>query len=212
MANSNRPSGFTPVQYLNGAMWNGQARLYAIAAAYGTALYIGDPVISGGSADSNGIPTIAIGATTGALRGVIVGLYDTGQTTAPVGGVSVGSIINSNRIYRPASNANVWYAAVVDDPNVIFSVQEESNGTQLAATEVGLNTISKSGTGNGYVSGWMIPSATGATPNTTATLQLRLLGLVQAPAATNIFGAYAKWLVQINVHELGHGTGAAGVS
>lgn len=201
MPNINKPSGFTPVGYLNGAPWTGQARLYSIAANYGTALYIGDPVISSGTADANGVPGIAIGATTGALRGVIVGL-----------GVSEGLMAdptNLDRIYRPASDTRVWYAMVADDPNIIFEVQEESNGTQLAATEVGLNTISKSGTGNGYVSGWMIPSATGATPNTTATLQLRLLGL--ARRADNAFGAYAKWLVQINVHELAHGTGAAGV-
>jgi len=201
MPNINKPSGFTPVGYLNGAQWNGQARLYSIAASYGTALYIGDPVISSGTADANGVPGIAIGATTGALRGVIVGL-----------GVSEGLMAdptNLDRMYRPASDSRVWYAMVADDPNIIFEVQEESNGTQLAATEVGLNTISKSGTGNGYVSGWMIPSATGATPNTTATLQLRLLGLARRP--DNAFGAYAKWLVQINVHELAHGTGAAGV-
>ena len=175
--------------------------MYSIAASYGTALYIGDPVISSGTADANGVPGIAIGATTGALRGVIVGL-----------GVSEGLMAdptNLDRMYRPASDSRVWYAMVADDPNIIFEVQEESNGTQLAATEVGLNTVSKSGTGNGYVSGWMIPSATGATPNTTATLQLRLLGLARRP--DNAFGAYAKWLVQINVHELAHGTGAAGV-
>lgn len=202
MANANRPSGFTPVSYLNGAPWNGQARTYSIAASYGTALYIGDPVISSGTADANGVPGIAIGATTGALRGVIIGLgtSEGGATFNPS---------NLNLTYRPASDPAVWYARVVDDPNVIFEIQEESNGTQLAATEVGLNQISKSGTGNGYVSGWMIPSATGATPNTTATLQLRLLGLARKP--DNAFGAYAKWLVQINVHELGHGTGAAGV-
>ena len=209
MANANRPSGFSPVQYLNGAPWNGQARLYSIAAAYNTALYVGDPVISSGTADANGIPGIVLGATTGALRGVITGLYNSGGTTA--NHVSIASLGNSSIIYKPASDPNIWYAAVVDDPNVLFAVQEESNGTQLAATEVGLNTISKSGTGNGYISGWQIPSATGATPNTTATLQLRLMGLQQAPAGTNAFGAYAKWLVQINVHELGHGTGAAGV-
>jgi len=201
MPNVNKPSGFSPVGYLNGAPWTGQARLYSIAASYGTALYIGDPVISSGTADANGVPGIAIGATTGALRGVIVGL-----------GVSEGLMAdptNLDRIYRPASDTRVWYAMVADDPNIIFEVQEESNGTQLAATEVGLNTISKSGTGNGFVSGWQIPSATGATPNTTATLQLRLLGLSRR--LDNAFGAYAKWLVQINVHELAHGTGAAGV-
>lgn len=202
MANSNKPCGFKPVGYLNGAPWNGQSRVYSIAASYGTALYIGDPVISSGTADANGVPGIAIGATTGALRGVIIGL-----------GKSEGSAgfnpSNLDITYRPASDTAVWYAKVVDDPNVIFEIQEESNGTALAATDVGLNTISKSGTGNGYVSGWLLPSATGATPNTTATLQLRLLGL--ARRSDNAFGAYAKWLVQINVHELAHGTGAAGV-
>lgn len=201
MANSNRASGFSPVRYLNGSPWNGQANMYSIDASYGTALAIGDPVISGGSADVNGVPNIVIGATTGALRGVIVGLGTSEALTV--------NPLNLNSIIKPASDPSVWYAMVVDDPNVIFAVQEESNGTQLAATEVGLNTISKTGTNNGYVSGWQIPSATGATPNTTATLQLRLLGLYRV--FNNNFGAYAKWLVKINVHELGSGTGAAGV-
>ena len=202
MANADRPSGFTPVAYLNGAPWNGKARLYSIAAAYSTALYIGDPVISAGSANADGIPTIALGATTGALRGVIVGL-----------GTKEGLMANPSNLditYRPAAaTTNDWYAMVVDDPNVVFEIQEQSNGTPLAATEIGLNTISVSGTGNGFVSGWQLASATGATPNTTATLQLRLLGL--ARKLNNTFGAYAKHLVQINVHELAHGTGAAGV-
>lgn len=211
MANANRPSGFTPVQYLGGSPWSGQARLYSIAAAYNTALYVGDPCISSGTADAYGIPGISLGATTGALRGVIVGLFNSGTVAGTPGGVAVGSIVNANITYHPASDANLWYAAVVDDPNVLFALQEESNGTQLAATDMGLNTISKSGTGNGYVSGWLLPSSTGATPNTTATLQLRLMGLLQVPAGTNVFGAYAKHLVKINVHELGTGTGAAGV-
>lgn len=201
MANENRPAGFIPREYLNGAPWNGQARLYSIAAAYGTALYVGDPVISSSSADANGVPGIARGVGTGALRGVIVGL-----------GKTPGGFFNPSNLditYRPANDPAVWYAAVVDDPNVLFEIQEESNGTQLTAAEVGLNQISLAGTGNGFVSGWQVRSTSGATAATTATLQLRLMGLVQRPG--NAFGAYAKWLVQINVHELGHGTGAAGV-
>ena len=79
----------------------------------------------------------------------------------------------------------------------------------LAAADIGLNTISLAGAGNGFTSGWQVRSATGATPATTATLQLKLMGLVQK--TDNAFGAYAKHLVQINVHELGHGTGSAGV-
>lgn len=201
MANPNRPSGFSPVSYLNGSPWSGQARMYSIDASNANALAIGDPVISGGGADVNGVPNITLGATTGALRGVIVGLGTYEALTV--------NPLNLNSIIKPASDPSVWYAMVVDDPNVIFAIQEESNGTQLAAADVGLNTISKVGTNNGYLSGWMLPSSTGATPNTTATLQLRLLGLQRV--FNNAFGAYAKWLVQINVHELGHGTGAAGV-
>lgn len=201
MANANKPMGMAPVGYLNGSPWNGQARLYSIAANYGTALYIGDPVVSSGSADSKGVPGIAIYGGTGAIRGVIVGL-----------GKYEGMMANPSNLditYRPASDPAVWYALVVDDPNVIFEIQENSNGTQLAATEVGLNTILKSGTGNGFVSGWQLSSYSDATPNTTATLAIRLLGLSRK--IDNAFGAYAKWRVQINVHELAHGTGAAGV-
>jgi hypothetical protein len=190
------------VQYLNGAEWSGQARLYSIAAAYATALYIGDPVISSGAANADGVPGIILGAATGALRGVIVGL-----------GTKEGLIANPSNLditYRPAAaTTNDWFAMVVDDPNVIFEIQEHANGTALAATEIGLNQISVLGTGNGYVSGWTLASTTDATAATTATLQLRLMGLVRRQG--NAFGAYAKHLVKINVHELGSGTGAAGV-
>ena len=66
-----------------------------------------------------------------------------------------------------------------------------------------------SGTGSGFVSGWMLASATDATPAATATLQLKLMGLVRRQQ--NAFGAYAKHLVKINVHELGTGTGTLGL-
>lgn len=212
MTNPNRPSGFVPVQYLNGAPWSGQVRLYSIIAGYGTALYIGDPVISSGTADAHGIAGINIGGATGALRGVITGLFDSGKTTATPGGLTSGGIGNDDIIYRPANDANVWYATVCDDPMVVFEIQEESDSTQMAATDVGANQISVSGAGNGFVSGWQIAGANTGTPAVTATLQLRLLGLAQRPAATNTFGEYAKWLVKINTHELQAGSvGTVGI-
>jgi len=202
MANANKPSGFTPVQYLNGAPWSGQARLYSIPAAYDVALYIGDPVISGGSADVNGVPTVALAAATGAIRGVIVGL-----------GSSEGMMGNRGNLditYRPAAAQTTdWYAMVVDDPNVLFEIQEKANTTQLAAAQIGLNQVPILAAGNGFISGWLLASTTDATAATTATLPLRLMGLVRRQ--DNTFGAYAKHLVKINVHELGTGTGAAGV-
>jgi len=202
MANANRPSGFSPVSYLNGSPWNGQARLYSIAAAYATALYVGDPVKSSGTSDARGVPGIILGAATGPLRGVIVGI-----------GKYEGLIANPSNLditYRPAAAQSTdWYAMVVDDPNVVFEIQENAGATPLAATEVGLNQISVAGTGNGYVSGWLLACTTDATAAVTATLQLRLLGLARRPF--NDFGNYAKWLVQINVHELAHGTGSVGL-
>jgi len=213
MANANRPSGFVPVTNVVGDSWNGQVTRYAIGASYATALYIGDPVVTAGGSDAFGIQKIAIGGTTGALRGVIVGLYNSLNTTGVPGGVTVGNIGNPNVNYRPAGDVNVWYADVVDDPNALFVIQEHANGTQLAATDCGKNTIGYSGmAGNGYISGWHLASTTDATPATTATLQLRLTGLLQVPAGTNVFGPYAKWVVKINVHELGSGTGALGTS
>jgi hypothetical protein len=201
MANANRPAGLVPVKNLSGATWNGQGNIYSIAASYGTALAVGDPVISSGSADANGVPGIAIYGGTGAIRGVIVGL-----------GTAEGGIYNPNNlnsIVRPASDPAVWYAIVADDPNLIFEISEHANGTQLAAGQTGMNTTMQSGANNGYVSGWTLSSQTDATAATTATLPIRLLGL--ARRANNAFGAYATWLVKINVHELGTGTGAAGV-
>lgn len=202
MANANRPAGFIPVQYLNGSPWNGQARIYSIAAAYATALYIGDPVKSSGTANADGVPGVVLGAATGGLRGVIVGL-----------GTQEGLLANPQNLditYRPAAaTSKDWFCMVVDDPQVLFEIQEKSNTLQIAATDIGLNTVPVVGTGNGFTSGWQLASSTDATPAVTATLQLKLMGLVRRQQ--NAFGAYAKHLVQINVHELAHGTGSLGV-
>ena len=202
MANANRPAGFIPVEYLNGSEWSGQARIYSIAAAYATTLYVGEPVIRSGTSDANGVPGVILGAATGALRGVIVGIGSSEGLVA--------NIVNPNIAYRPAAAQTTdWYAMVCDDPNVLVELQEKAGTQQLAATEIGLNTVPVLAAGNGFTSGWTLASYTDATPNTTATLQLRLMGLVRRQG--NAFGAYAKHLVKINVHELGTGTGAAGV-
>ena len=196
MANVNTPFGLRPVQHLDGSPFNGQARLYSIASGYGTALAIGDPVISSGTADANGVPGIAIAGETGAIRGVIIGL-----------GTKEGLIANPSNLdstVRAASTTGVGYALVVDDPTVMFEVQEVGTGTALTAAEVGLNVNLVSGANNGYMSGWQVGNTT---EDTTNTLQVRLMGLMRKPG--NAFGAYAKHLVMINNHELR--AGAAGL-
>lgn len=198
MANANRPTGLSPVSYLNGSPWNGQARLYSIAAGYTTKLAIGDPVVSSSTSDDHGILGIVKAADTGAIRGVIVGLGN--QYGAMIAGIG-----NLDITYRPgAAQTDTWYAMVVDDPNVIFEVQE--GGTPMVAADVGLNTnLTISAAGN-YTSTVVLDNADKAVG---ATLQVKLLGLVQR--VDNAFGQYAKWLVKINNHELGSGTGTAGL-
>jgi len=194
MPNANRPTGLSPVQHISGAPYNGAGRIYSIAAAYATALYIGDPVISSGTADLNGVAGIILAAATGPIRGVIVGIGSRESLLANPSNLDI--------IYRPAASQTTdWYALVVDDPDTIFEVQEIGTGTPMTAAEVGLNTNLVLGAGNGYVSGWLLDNATEAA---TITLQCRILGL--ARRLDNAYGQYAKYLVKINNHELSSGT------
>lgn len=203
MANANKPRGLQPVQYLNGSPWNGQARVYSIAYNYGTALYIGDPVTLSGTADTNGVAGIQI-ATAGDTNMVLGAIVGIGRYESLMANPS-----NLDRTYYPANgdgNTNPWYALVADDPNILFEAQDTGASTALAAADIG-NTINlKSGTGNGYISGWGIDNNS---KGTTATYQCKLVGLVRK--LDNAFGQYAKFLVKINNHIYGTGTGQTGV-
>ena len=195
MANANRPSGLTPVAHLISGQFNGQGNIYQIAAADTNGYAIGDPVVSSGSGDANGVAGITIATNSGAIRGVILGL-----APGPYG--PLVNALTPNTTPRPAAAQSTdWYALVADDPNIVFSIQEVSGGTQLAAADIGTNTPLSAGSNNGYISGWQLANSG---KGTTSTIQMRLLGLVQAN--DNAFGAYAKWLVKINNHELSAGT------
>lgn len=190
MANSNIASGLTPKRYRNGAPFVGPLRRYYHPAADSTALYIGDPVINAGSADTDGTPTAtrATAASAGRITGVVVG-FEPNATINAAG-------------YGAASTA--FYILVCDDPAVLYEIQEDSVGGALAATSVGLNAdlIAASGNNATKQSGFMLDSSTAAT---TATLQLRIVQLEQR--ADNEIGTNAKWLVAINLPTE---TGAAG--
>ena len=196
MANANRPMGLSPVKSITGAPFNGQGNIYRIAAADTNGYAVGDPVASSGNADANGVPgiTLATAGTGNAIRGVIVGL-----------GTSESGLFNPNNlnsIVRPAAaQTQDWYALVIDDPYFIFEVQEVGTGAQFTSASVGLNANLSAGSNNGYLSGWQLSNVGAAVTNT---LQVRLLGLVRKQG--NGFGAYAKWLVMINNHELHAGT------
>lgn len=195
MANTSKPAGLVPVQYLNGSPWSRGGRVYCIPDTDDTnAFAIGDPVTLAGSADAQGIPTITL-ATAGTGNQVLGPIVS--GAGSPVFGGQYGVPADSP-IVIPAVKSRSYYVLVADDPNIVFQIQEDGLVTPLAATDTGNNVNLISGTNNGYISGWQIDSDSKAT---TATLQLKLLGLAYAPQATpNAFGQYAQWFAQINNH------------
>jgi hypothetical protein len=185
--------GLSPVQYLNGSPWNGQARLYCIPASGDSNAYaIGDPVVLAGSADARGVPTVvlATAGSTNLITGAIVSMG------GPINGGVMGDPTNLNTTIIPATKLHDYYVMVADDPNIIFEVQEIGTGTPFTATEIGLNCSLVAGTNNGFVSGWMLDNTTEAA---TAALQMKILGLAQR--SDNAFGQYAKYLCLINDHS-----------
>lgn len=189
MANSNTPFGLHPLEYLSGAAYNDQARMYAIPSTDLNAYAIGDPVTLAGSADANGVATVVLMTPGSSFVGVVVGF---GAKVYGGAGVDPSA---PETIIIPATKARAYYVMVSDDPNIIYEAQEIGTGTTFLATEVGLNANLVAGTNNGYVSGWTINNATEAT---TSSLDVKLLGLVQRPG--NGFGQYAKWRVLPNAH------------
>lgn len=193
MANANKPMGLSPVSHVLGIPWSGGCHVYYIASTDNNAFAIGDPVASSGSGDGNGVPGITLATAGTAFRGAIVGFgrYESLMANP--------ANLDSNII--PATKSYAYYAMVADDPFIIFEGQEIGTGTQLTAAEIGLNVNMVAGANSGYVSGWLITNTTEAT---TSSLDLKLLGL--ARRSDNAFGAYAKWLVMINNHELKPGS------
>lgn len=197
MPNVSKPAGLSPVGYINGAPWNGKVRTYCIASTDGNAYAIGDPLTLAGGTDANGVPlvTLATAGTGNTIIGVLQG----------DGGIAYGGAFvdptSLDTTVIPATKTKAYYVAVIDDPQVVFEIQEGGAGAALTAASGTKNFNLKSGTNNGYVSGWTLDNATGGTG---ATLQLKALGL--SPVRDNAFGAYAKWRVVINNHFFKAGT------
>lgn len=185
MANKNAPFGFNPVGSLTGAPWNGQARMYTVPASDGTAIYIGDPVVDVGTSTTNADGTVTkdvgLAATTDVITGIVVGVMPDTHDSLP---------------YRAASTLR--RLLVIDDPNVLFEIQEVSGGTALTASALGLNVSFSAGTPSTTtgLSGAVIDNTTEATTNT---LALKLVGVSSRP--DNAIGDSCVWIVRLNRHR-----------
>lgn len=195
MANTDSPFGFRPVGHLNGSSWNGKVNMYYVIDTYGTAMFVGDPVITteiaGGAAgvtvagiDVEGMVGIAVGtATTTLTRGVIVGFLP--------------NPANLEQLYKPASQARI--ALVCDDPSVIYEVQEDSAGGALTGDHVAFNCDMITYAAGRTITGRSL-MALDSSVVTSIAAQWRILGLSKRPG--NILGSFAKWLVVLNEGSL----------
>ena len=199
MANANRPSGLSPFLYKGSNSWNGMINTYYIPSTDTNAYAIGDPVKTlTGAADSNGVSavTIAVAGSSNVLRGVIVTMGGT------LDGGPFGDPSNQFITVIPATKAYGYYVGVVDDPDVTFECQEfsGSGSTNFTAADIGKNVNLKSGTNNGYISGWVLDDTAAST--TANTGQVRLLGITRR--SDNAFGSYCKFIIGLNLHELNY--------
>ncbi len=195
MANTNIARGLIPYANIWGAKYNGSFNTYFVPAAYGTALFIGDPVdIVSASNDANGIPAVQIATVGSPILGVVVGVINGGDMG------SMTTITRDLPIYRPASTA--LYVAVCDDPSILFEVQDDAS-SQATAPKLwaGKNANLVSGTGSTVTgfSGWQLAASTVATTNTLDAKIIRPLqqadNTIGTAANTNM---NAKWLVKLN--------------
>lgn len=207
MPNINAPKGFSPVGNLQGGSWNQQGRLYAIPTSDTTNSYaVGDVVMSATSADPDGVPYVQKwggATTTSALPlGIIVGIR-----VADPGVSLVASSLDLTQSYISAGTRTaVRYVYVVDDPLVLFEAQFDS--TAVALTDLHKNAAVTVTANQTLTQSAPMSSLVLTGPAVTATLPIRLLGLIQR--SDNSTGAYAKVLCKWNYHEFGVTAGASG--
>lgn len=201
--NPNKPSGLSPIATLSGSDWTGKGRWYSIPASDSTYNYFpGDLVSRVAGGDVNGIPNVSMTTAGSTAVGVI----------QAIGTNPYGPPINPNnltQIYAPVTKTVPYYAFVLDDPNIIFEIQEASGNTNLTASIIGYNanillgSAATAANPGVYVSQTTMASA--AAPTTTSTLNLKIISLAQRPdnhfITSPTTSGSQKWWVLINNHS-----------
>lgn len=177
--------GLKPLRYRNGSPFDGKVTRYKKEAS--VILGIGDPVVLTGSAEAvTGIPLITrAAAASGTITGVMVGIEP----------------IKSDLTKRGFAAADQGYCYVVDDPNVLFIIEEDGDTTPVAVTDVGefadLATVGDASTTT-WISTVQLDSSSAADQD-----QLRIIELLQRPdnaIMASTASTKGIWVVAINEH------------
>lgn len=187
MANADAPFGARPIGTTDGSDYHGKLRQIHFLAGTGVAIFVGDFLVQeGAGADATGkIPSFQRATAGGGNRiaGALVGL-DPDFTDE-------GTLTVQHRLASTARTGQMVWGS-----NVLFVMQEDSDGNSITVTEVGNNAnivFDTAGSTVTGISGMEINSDTAAT---TASLQLRLHHVHDMVG--NDLGNFANWVVSIN--------------
>jgi hypothetical protein len=191
MANKTGGFGLRPLRHRSGAVWNGATVKCYISALYGTALYVGDPVIQS--------PTL--------LEKDATGRYPTINKSDGLSGSIVYGVIDSfdpnpddlNKTYNPALTERI--ANVIVDPDVVYAIRGDGGGAP-AAVFVGQNAVmiaTTAGSTSTGLSGMELDEGTTTAPHTTQAFTLHILGIHEVE--DNTLADDAVWEVLLNTPE-----------
>ena len=186
MANATADYGFVPVQSLLGEIRTVRC---SVAAGYGTALFVGDPVSLAGSGGSNGYPTITVAAadtSTVMVYGVIVGFEATGPdglatqySLASTAGTAIVVPTLPGTIFRV--NTSNTTGARLDDIGLRFDHVATAGDTLVGKSNYALDMGDDATAGSATSNTWMLigfdnrPDNEFSTTVTTDTINVDLL-------------------------------------
>jgi hypothetical protein len=202
------PYGLKPINLIGGQVFAGATRQLTIASAYNTSIFYGDAV----KIASTGVIQVDAGTTTATPCGVFLGCsYVNAQ----------GQVVFAQ--YFPANTAaptgTIITAYVSDDPDQLFKVVNVAGATAddatsgllpayLGRTVIGSNAQLVQNAGSTFTGNSQIAIYTAAGATTTATLPIRIIGVV--PDTANSSGNFCEFIVKWNAPNVTGQTVAGG--
>ena len=196
MANADGPFGLRPDRYLDGTAWDGAVMEMYVGSDYGTALYIGDPVLFSTELDEKDTTGryIAINKSAGTdgiiVWGVIVGFKPDPDYL--------------NQVYRTASTERIAYVVRAAD-DLIFTIRGDGGGTP-SKVFIGENAVmiaTTSGSTATGLSGMELDEGTTNGPTANQSAPLLILGIHQSEDNTLADDAVYDVLINTNDNSTG---------
>ncbi len=199
MANVDAAFGYRPVGKVGSGVNNGGTTLYTIGDNYATSIFKGDHVMQ-----ASGL--VIAGTASGATNlGVFNGCFYIDPTSKKPTWSNYYSQVNVTAS-GSISGGTTIDAYIYDDPYYLFVAQ--CDGT-IAKTDIGKNTDSVLGTSS-TVNGLSVTEIDSGSENTTAGLQVKIIGISKDPENSDASADNANWYVMWNEHVKFSSTGITG--